>query len=153
MDLDVELEKLRDTYVSSSIRQRVRIMDQRLADPSALPNLLITRVAAIEAFARTLLMHKFARTKSDLPAAYKKYRYWKVHTMIKEYLKLTQLGTPEDVFGDSTWTTFKAAVNYRNLLVHECSFLGQVKYGFLEEACFDIYERLAKLSKVKRKYA
>lgn len=153
MDLDAELEKLRTTYVSSSIRQRVRIMDQRLNDPSALPNLLVTRVAAIEAFARTLLMHAFAQSKSDLPAAYEKYRYRKVHTMIKEYLELKQLGTPQNVFGDSAWATFKTAVKYRNLLVHECSFLGQVKYGFLEEACFDVYERLVQLSKVKRKYA
>jgi len=153
MDLKKELEELSERYVTAGSGQRLNVIDQRLHNPAAIPNRLVTRVAAIEGLIRSLLMHTHASTKQELKKLYPKFRYRKVQTMIAEYLKHKRDKSPEEYFGKDTWSTFKIAVEYRNLLVHECTYLGNYKYGPLEEACRSVYESLVKLSRLKRKNA
>lgn len=145
--LEAELKKLRDQYISSHPAQRATTIKKRLDDPKALPNKLVTRVAAVEALSRSLLMNQHARTKTDLKAIYPKFRYRKVAGMIEELLRIKKAGTPSRFFGKDDWHIFKIAVNYRNLLVHECTYLGLKKYQPLEEASNAIYDKLLHFAK------
>ncbi len=140
--LESELEKLRDQYISSHPAQRATTIKKRLDDPKALPNQLVTRVAAVEALSRSLLMNQNAHTITVLKEIYPKFRYRKVTGMIAELLKIKKAGTPSSFFGKDDWHIFKIAVKYRNLLVHECTYLGRKKYQPLEKASNAIYEKL-----------
>jgi len=149
MDLKSELEKLRESYITSSPDSRLKLIKDRLDDPAALPNKMVTRIAAMEGFVRSLLMFSQASSKAELKKIYHKFRYRKVQTMIEDYFSLKGRKPPEEEFGQEVWNTFKVAVEYRNLLVHECTFLGKRKYIPLETACETVYEKLVHISKFK----
>lgn len=143
-----ELKKLRDQYITATKRQRLNKAQQRLENPDAYPNVLVTRVAGIEAFARSLMMHSEAKTKDELRSIYPKYRNRKPATLIAEYCRL-QGEKPADYFGSRTWRLFNVAVGYRNLLAHECTYLSHQKFSPLEDACSQILRKLARLAKLK----
>jgi len=60
-----EIEDLRESYVGSLPRQRLHIIEQRLSNPHASPNVLVTKVASIEALARSLVMASECKSKQD----------------------------------------------------------------------------------------
>lgn len=153
MDLKREVEKLRENYVSSRPHARLKLIDESIQEPAALPNKLVTRVAAIEGLIRSLLMSTHASSKAELWEIYPKFRTKKVQAMIRAYLKRKGRKPPGEEFGKESWDTFEIAVEYRNLLVHECIFLGKRKYDPLENACETVYEKLVKISKIQRKKA
>ncbi len=45
--------------------------------------------------------------------------------LILEILSHRALGSPESFFGSDDWRHFLSAVKYRNVLAHECTYLGQ----------------------------
>jgi hypothetical protein len=49
-------------------------------------------------------------------------------------------------FGEDTWKCFVYAVDYRNLLVHECTYLGLDVFPSLIEACEAVLNKLEKLA-------
>ena len=145
-----QLDKLRDQYVTATLRQRAGKAVERLRHPSAYPNLLVSRIAGIEALARSLMMHTEATTKNDLRNIYKKYRYRKTHTLVADYCRYRSK-EPADYFGPREWRLFKLAVQYRNLLIHECTFLGHQKFTPLEDACATVFQKLVSLARIKLK--
>lgn len=151
LDYATELASIRATYVESRPAQRLHILSQRLANPEHGPNLLVTHVSAVEAFARSLAMHRKAKTKTELRALYPTYRNRKVDDLLSEYLADLEQGSPDEVFGETVWQLFGHAVTARNLLVHECTYLGQDKYLQLMDACDSIINTLCKLSGLSRK--
>ena len=55
---------------------------------------------------------------------YNKYRNPNPEKLIREICKNKKTG-PWKLFGKQTWQDFKWAVKYRNLLIHEATFLQQ----------------------------
>lgn len=118
-------------------------------DPRAYPNLLVTRVSGIEALARSLVMNTKAKTKEELRQVYGRYRSREAYTLVEEYLKIKGKDKPTVVFGEANWKLFKLAVNYRNLLAHECTYLANYKFAPLEDACLQVLQKLASIAKLK----
>lgn len=149
-DYLAELEKIRAAYVSSLPRQRLHVISQRLDNPTHGPNLLVTFVSAVEALSRSLAMHAKGRTKAQLKQLYGKYRDREVKSLIAEYLTSRGHDSPGDFFGADTWRKFGYAVSYRNMLVHECTYLGQDKYPHLRQACQVVLDRLTGLAGITK---
>ena len=149
-DYVAELEQIRAAYVGSLPRQRFRVISQRLDNPTHEPNLLVTYVSAVEALARSLAMNAKGRTKSQLKQVYGKYRDREVKSLITEYLAGHGHSSPNDFFGADTWRKFGYAVSYRNMLVHECTYLGQDKYPQLSQACQGVLDKLVGLAGIAK---
>jgi hypothetical protein len=151
IDYVAELAKIRESYVTATPRQRLSIIRQRLEDHHFGPNRLITAVSAAEALARSLAMHHRARTRAELKKLYAKYRDRSPKTLVQEYLTDKGVSDADAFFEEDNWRLFSYAVEYRNLLAHECTYLGLDKFPSLIEACEAIVTRLAKLGGVRER--
>ena len=149
IDYEMELAVIRAAYVSATPRQRLAIVRQRLNDHHFGPNRLVTAVSAVEALARTLAMHAACSTKAELASNYAKYSHRKPEGLIREYLASKDVSDPTAFFAEDTWQLFGYAVKYRNLLAHECTYLGMDKFPLLIEACEEVLTALVKLGRVR----
>jgi hypothetical protein len=140
------LLRLRDQYVTATPRQRLAKARQRIVNAHAYPNQLVTHVSAVEGVARTLLMHERATTKDQLRAVYSKYKNREAHTLVAEYLACKGFPNPAAYIGEEEWQQFRHAVNYRNLLVHECTYLGLEKFDLLVNGCNAVLAKLAQIA-------
>lgn len=116
--------------------------------PYALPNLLVTRVAGIEALARALVMDVECANGQEKKERYGKFKKRDPQSLVVQYLKSHGIGSASEAFGKDTWDMFKTAVDARNLLIHECTFLGQTKFEPLEEACSQVFDKLIALAEL-----
>ena len=151
IDYVAELLSIRDAYVCATPRQRLSIIRQRLEDHHFGPNRLVTAVSAVEALARSLAMNHKAKSKKDIKKLYPKFKDRSPKTLVLEYLKVRGIDDPTTFFGEDTWRLFGYAVEYRNLLAHECTYLGLDKFPTLIKACNEILNSLAKLRRVREK--
>ena len=149
IDYVADLAKIRESYVTASPRQRLSIIRQRLEDHHFGPNRLVTAVSAVEALSRSLAMHHRARTRVELKKLYATYRDRSPKTLVQEYLRDKGISDAGAFFEEDNWRLFNYAVEYRNLLAHECTYLGLDK--FLIEACEAIVSSLAKLGGVRER--
>lgn len=137
------LHKLRDSYIRAYPRQRLHVIRQRLEDRHFGPNRLVTTVSAVEAYARSLALHRRAKTRADLTNLYPKYRDTPPKALVAEYLKGRGIDDPTSFFGEDNWKLFGYAVEYRNLLTHECTYLGLDVFPSLIDACEAVLDKLA----------
>jgi hypothetical protein len=151
IDYEAELLAIRKNYICATPRQRLSIIRQRLEDNHFGPNRLVTAVSAVEALARTLAMNQKAQTKAELDNIYPKYKNRAPKSLVKEYLLTRGISEPEAYFGEDTWSLFGYAIDFRNLLAHECTYLGLDKLPSLIEACNEVFESLVKLGRVYEK--
>ena len=142
-DYESHLAELRRTYVESTPRQRLHIAMQRLQNPEHEPNTLIANVSAVEGFARCLVLHSRASSKAELSAAYPAVQFESPAALITAYLASRGFTGPETYFSEGVWNRFNYAVKYRNLLAHECTYLGQDLSPRLVQACREVLTRLA----------
>ena len=149
IDYEAELATIRSNYVRSTPQQRLSVIRQRLNDHHFGPNRLVTSVSAVEALARSLVMHTNVASKAGLLEEYPRYRYRKPEGLIREYLESKGIADPKAFFAEDTWQLFGYAVSYRNLLAHECTYLGLAKFPSLIRACEDMLSALAKLGRVR----
>ena len=147
-DYAAELESIRSAYINSMPRQRLHVIRQRLANPSHGPNTLVTRVSAVEALSRSLALHGLRKPNQRPQANYPRLRNCDPDKLVELYLEHRGLGPAPLVFGEDTWRRFRFAISYRNLLVHECTYLGQDKYPFLEQACDQVLAKLVELAEL-----
>jgi hypothetical protein len=68
-------------------------------------------------------------------------------------LKVNGLSDPGSFFEDDNWKLFVYAVEYRNLLARDCTYLGQDKFPSLIAACEAVLEKLVQLGRVPEKRA
>jgi hypothetical protein len=153
VDYAADLQTIRDNYIAATPRQRLSIIRQRLADHHFGPNRLVTAVSAVEALARCLLQHVGARSKADLTSAYPKYKRWVATSLVREYLARRGISDPVAYLEEDNWKLLGYAVEFRNLLVHECTYLGLDKFPSLIEACEAVLNKLAKLGRVPERKA
>lgn len=140
--------ELREIYVQSTPRQRLNIALQRIGNSDHDPNLLVTRVSAVEALARSLLVHHLASAQSDALSFYDVFRHSGPTSLVEAYFQVKCTSTPETVLGASVWESFGQAVHYRNLLVHECTYLGQDKTPALLDSCRNVLLKLADIAEL-----
>ncbi len=134
---------LRQIYVKSTPKQRLNVALQRIGNSDHDPNLLITKVSAVEALARSLLVHHLATPQADALSFYDLFCRTGAPSLVEAYFQAKCASTPEAILGADTWNLFGHAVHYRNLLVHECTYLGQDKTPALMEACRIVLFKLA----------
>ena len=142
-----ELEKIRRNYVTATPRQRLSIIRQRLDDHHYGPNRLVTIVSAVEAFARSLLINHPSKSKAEIKEQYRKFKHSKPEYLVEEFLKLRGQNDPAAFLKEDNWTLFKFAVEYRNMVTHECTYLGLDKFPSLIEGCEEVLEALVKLNR------
>jgi len=144
-DYEKHLSDLRQAYIEATPDQRLHIALQRIKHPDGGPNLLIAYVSGLEGFTRSLVIHQEARSKAELAAIYEKYRRKKLEELISEYLQKKINKKSESYFGTPIWQRVVFAISYRNLLAHECTYLGQETYPDLIAACECVLQKLAEL--------
>lgn len=148
IDYRQELERIRDAYYRSHPSQRLKTIRSRIESPSAGANQLVIAVSSVEALARTLRAWADPQFESNPTGTYSKYRFAKVGELIQGYLGTKGVPDMESAFGQETWEQFGVSVEFRNLLVHECTGLGQDKYCSLISACELVREKLVALAGV-----
>jgi hypothetical protein len=142
-DIQQHLAELRRSYVEALPKQRLYVGKLRIQNPEHDPNRLIAFVSAVEGFARSICMHLRAKTKAELSQLYPEYWRKGAEELICEYLAARSLGEPGNHFGQETWRLFGYAVQYRNVLAHECTYLGLDRSPALIEACRVVLRKLA----------
>ena len=140
-----ELSDLRSLYVSVNPQSRLNVIRQRLAQSEIGPTRLVTIVSAVEALARSLAVHESAKQGLEIASVYDSYRYEKPEALVKEVLNGHGYHDPQIYFKEDTWSLFLSAVGFRNLIVHECTYLGQDKYPSLIQASEDVLAALINL--------
>lgn len=141
------LRKLREIYVNATPRQRISVAQDRIKYPACSPNQLVQIVAAAESLARTITIYQRAKTKKDLKKEYTKVKLIGPAKLIKDYICPKIGKTPTKLLGRSTWQKFKFAVKYRNLLIHECTFLDRRISTEMIKAAENTFEKLKTLVK------
>ena len=148
VDYVADLATIRESYISATPQQRLHIIRQRLEDHHFGPNRLVTAVSAVEALARCLLQHVGARSKADLRANYPRYKKWVATSLVREYLAKRGVTDPSAFLEQDNWKLLGYAVEFRNVLVHECTYLGLDKFPSLIEACEVVLAKLVALGRV-----
>lgn len=152
-DLQEDLDRLRTDYVNATPRQRLKVIVDRLSDPNIGPNLVVTGVTAVEAFARSAVVEKeAAATGASKAEVYLRYRNARPEQLVEEYLQVIGAGRSKGIFGEQTWGAFIQAVAYRNLLVHECTYLRIEKLLEINTAAKDVLEQLVEREGLTEKY-
>lgn len=149
MDYDAHLKGLKKSYYESYPRQRLSVARQRIENPYDGPNLLIIYVSAVEGFLRSLVI--WGETSGERPAeeTYNKFKMSGVDKLYVEFLKQNNLSS-EKIISDEIYRLVKYAVEYRNLLAHECTYLGQDTFPDLIEACQQFLHCLSSHAGLKR---
>ena len=148
--------QLRADYVNATPRQRLGPIVDRLLDPFHWgPNLLVTRISAVEAFARSLVVELLARSMGKAKmTVYEDVRVRNGPELVQQYLCLRGLGQAPSVFGAEQWTSYlEAATKYRHLLLHECTYLNAAKLQELNTTCETILGKLVDLAGHMARYA
>lgn len=141
------LDNLRRLYVNANYQQRYKVIQDVLADyPLDAPNKLIAYVSAVEAYARTLLVCMAGEAVGAKEEAYKRVRYAKPMDMVLEVLASHKV-SEASFFQGEDGELLRYAVEYRNLLVHDCTYLSPAKYRPLIDACERILSGLDLLAR------
>jgi hypothetical protein len=129
------LDNLRHAYVNANYQQRYKVIQDVLEDyPLDAPNKLIAYVSAVEAYSRTLLVCMAGNARGAKENAYERVKYAKPLDMVLEVLASQGVSEASFYEGDDG-ELLRYAVEYRNLLVHECTYLAPDKYRPLIIAC------------------
>lgn len=134
--------QLRSIYVKSQPKHRLGVIRQRLAQPEIGATKLVTAVSAVEAFARSLVTHTVLNAESDIERVYSSVRNRTPEYLVQDLLDIFKKGDAAAYFQEDTWPLFREAVNFRNQIVHECTYLGQDKYPSLIAAALEVLEAL-----------
>lgn len=151
-ELRDELEQVRKANAVTKPSARLAAIRQRLAraEGETPPMRLVTMVAAVEALARSLVVHAPGRPPATAHFRYQQVRQKQPVDLVEEAVRLHAAKPAEEQFGAEAWGLFALAVQARNLLVHECSFLGQDKYPALLDAAGRVLEGMVEVAGLLR---
>ena len=138
--------KLRETYINFDPLQRHGIIKQRLENLDGRPNELIVRVSAVEAMARSIVLDLATYDGLSREEKYEEVKFKRANELLEEICSHRKvLKKPDEVFGASEIENFKCAEKYRDLLVHECTYLRQGTSNELIESTKTVLSRLLAL--------
>ena len=139
-----ELEQLRSSYVVMKPSARLAAVRQRLAKAEVdggAPR-LVAAVAAVEALARSLVVHAPQRSPATAPLRYQQVRTAGAMALVEETLRIYGAAPPAECFGGDAWDRFELAQQFRDVIVHECTVPSHDKYPMLIEACDRVLDGL-----------
>ena len=146
MDYKAHLEKLREYYFRAPPSARLNIANQRIQNPEHGPNILITHVSAIEGMLRSLVMWAESGNNNPNAEIYKKYKFHGIESLYKRYCELKSCAP---ITSELVFELVGYAVEYRNLLAHDCTYLGQDRFPQLIQACEEFLSALCKHAGIK----
>ena len=115
--------ELRAVYEGATLSQRYSVAKQRINDPGGEPNRVVTAVAALEGFARAVAVDYRTKVGELADAAYSELRHETLINLLWNHI-VPQLDGGGARLGDrKDWAMLGRAVRFRNLLVHEATFL------------------------------
>jgi len=151
VDYAAKLDEIRGIYLHSTPRQRYKVIWDRIDDdPYNGPNRLVTMVSAVEAYLRCLLVHASSPDEAGRRAKYQQIRHAKVEEMLAGVLAHYEITDESEYFPGDTLELLGYAVEYRNMLVHDCTYLGGDKFPSMIQACEEVLCELARLSGVSK---
>jgi hypothetical protein len=103
-------------------------------------------VSAVEALARSLVVHSAGRPASTAEMRHRQFRNTGPVELVEEVLRLR--GAPRGAlhFEEETWDLFEVAARYRDLIVHECTYVGQDRHPYLIAAAQEVLQGLIELA-------
>lgn len=131
VDYPAELLSLRKVYIASAPQQRYEIIKRRLAHEEIGPVRMCTMVSAVEALARSIVLQHEVDQGADRDAAYKKIWRDGPQKLTERALALHGTTVESVGFAGDAWALFLLATEFRNLVMHECTYLGQDKFPSL----------------------
>lgn len=141
-------EELQRVYAVATPAARLRVIKQRLA--SAHGELgstrLVTIVSAVEALARSLVVHASGRPASTAEMRHRQYRNIGPVELVEEVLRLRGAAKGLQHFDRDAWELFEVATLYRDLIVHECTYVGQDRHPHLIAATETVLRGLIELA-------
>lgn len=147
-DLLEHPQELQRAYAIATPAARLRAIKQRLATAHAEmgSTRLVTVVSAVEALARSLVVHASGRPASTAEMRHRQYRDAGPVELVEEVLRLRGAPPGARHFEGEDWELFEVATVYRDLVVHECSSIGQDRHPFLIAACESVLRGLVELA-------
>lgn len=141
-------DELQRAYALATPAARLRVIKQRLASAHGEMGSarLVTMVSAVEALARSLVVHAAGRPASTAEMRHRQFRAIGPVELVDEVLRLRGAPPPARLFGDETWDLFEVAVRYRDLIVHECTYVGQDRHPYLISAAEAVLHGLVELA-------
>jgi hypothetical protein len=139
-----ELEQLRSSYVVMKPSARLAAVRHRLAraESEAGAPRLVTVVAAVEALARSLVVHAPQRSPATAPLRYQQVRSTGALPLVEETLRIYGAPPAPEFFGADDWARFELAQLFRDVIVHECMVPPHDNYTPLVQACERVLEGL-----------
>ena len=145
-DDQISAKELRAMYVTGTLRQRYRIATSRIDNPHLGPSVLVNAVSALEGFARAVAVRKRAAAGHTLQEAYATLRYEGPVELLRDHVCPAFGVDPATQFGVDAWSQIPEAVEFRNLLVHEATFLHGGTCKRLIAATRQCLDRLAQMA-------
>lgn len=135
-------------YATATPAARLRVIKQRLASAHGEmgSTRLVTVVSAVEALARSLVVHASGRPASTAEMRHRQYRGNSPVELVEEVLRLRGAERSAQHFGRESWELFEVATLYRDLIVHECTYVGQDRHPHLIAASEAVLRGLIELS-------
>jgi hypothetical protein len=151
-ELRQDLEQLRSGYVVLKPSARLAVIRQRLAKAEAEGSAarLVALIAAVEALARSLVVHAPQRPPATAPIRYQQVRSTGPLELVEEMLRVYGAAAPAGFFGPQAWDRFELATLYRDTLVHECAAPAHDKYPILVEAAEQVLDGLVEVGGLLR---
>lgn len=147
-DLLEHPQELLRTCAIASPAARLRAIRQRLAASHAEigSTRVVTWVSAVEALARSLVVHAPGRPASTAEMRHRQYGATGPVELVEEVLRLW--GAPRGAahFEREDWELFEVAAVYRDLVVHECCTIGHDRHPHLVAATEAVLRGLVELA-------
>lgn len=142
----IPAKELRRLYVKATLRQRYRVAINRIDSPHIGPSLLVNVVSALEGFARAVALRSLVQRGMPIKQAYNCLRNIGPIVLIREHICRAYNVAPKTAFGDDAWAQLPDAVAFRNLLVHEATYLHGGTCNRLIAASRHILDTLAQMA-------
>lgn len=149
VNYEQELDELRRIYVQSPVQARYRIIRRRVEHDEIGAVRLCSRVSAVEALARSIVVQHSTQQGTLLATAYREQKHKGPAELVEAALAKLGKETAVSAFDSDTWELFQFAVEFRNLVIHECTFLGGDKYKTLIAAADEVLQHLADAAGVR----
>lgn len=151
-DLEGQLspESLRELYVNSTLNQRYRVALERRRNPDHGPNVLVNAVAALEGFTRAAVIQDLIGAGKTTQEAYACTRWLNPSDLLKDFLLPSLDISGEEAFGRESWERLALAMQFRNLLVHEATYLHGGTCRVLVDTVDEVFDAVAVLCRAKR---
>lgn len=147
-ELQLHPDELERAYAIATPAARLRVIRQRLAGAHGEmgSTRLVTVLSAVEALARSLVVHSCGRPPRTAAMRHKQFRATGPVELVEEVLRLRGALRGAQHFGPEAWDMFEVAARYRDLIVHECTYVGQDRHPHLIAAADTVLRGLIELA-------